>query len=164
MALRKSDEAPEAILKLSGMMRYVVTESNHSKVALKKEFDYLNDYVALQKLRLPQDVKFDFKIEGDPTNLEIAPLILITYIENAFKYGINPDENSEIAIYITATDKGVELLVSNRIVVKNTELSTSEEGQKNTRKRLEHTYPGKYNLKLQDNGDIYRVKLYIELL
>ncbi len=164
LALRKSDEAPEAILKLSGMMRYVVTESNHSKVALKKEFDYLNDYVALQKLRLPQDVKFDFKIEGDPTNLEIAPLILITYIENAFKYGINPDENSEIAIYITATDKGVELLVSNRIVVKNTELSTSEEGQKNTRKRLEHTYPGKYNLKLQDNGDIYRVKLYIELL
>lgn len=165
LALRKSDEAPEAILKLSGMMRYVVTESNHTKVALKKELDYLRDYVALQKLRLAQDVKLNFTITGDPKHLEIAPLILITYIENAFKYGINPDENSEINIHIEAKEKGIELEVTNRIVVDKKLIPIiSEEGHKNTRKRLDHLYPSKYTLKMDDDGEVYRVKLYIELV
>lgn len=165
LALRKSDEAPEAILKLSGMMRYVVTESNNSKVPLKKELDYLKDYVALQKLRLAQDVKLNFTITGDPQHLEIAPLILITYIENAFKYGINPDEESEINIAIAVKAKGIELLVTNRIVVdKKLIPAISEEGHRNTRQRLDHLYPSKYTLKMNDDGTIYRVKLYIELV
>ncbi|MEE3244016.1 MAG: histidine kinase [Bacteroidota bacterium] len=165
LALRKSDEAPEAILKLSGMMRYVVTESKHTKVALKKEFAYLKDYVALQKLRLAQDVKLTFTITGDPKHLEIAPLILITYIENAFKYGINPDEDSEIIIDVEAKEKGIALHVSNRIVVDKALLpEISEEGHKNTRKRLDHLYPSKYDLSIDEDGEMYRVKLYIELL
>jgi len=143
----------------------VVTESNHTKVALKKELDYLRDYVALQKLRLAQDVKLNFTITGDPKHLEIAPLILITYIENAFKYGINPDENSEINIHIEAKEKGIELEVTNRIVVDKKLIPIiSEEGHKNTRKRLDHLYPSKYTLKMDDDGEVYRVKLYIELV
>ena len=165
LALRKSDEAPEAILKLSGMMRYVVSESNNTKVPLKKELDYLRDYIALQKLRLAEDVKLQVSIEGSPTNLQIAPLILITYIENAFKYGINPDEDSEINITIVAQDKGIEMDVSNRIVVDKKLIPLiSEEGHKNTRQRLDHLYPSKYTLKMEDDGTIYRVKLYIELV
>ena len=165
LALRKSDEAPEAILKLSGMMRYVVTESNHTRVALKKELDYLNDYVALQKLRLAANVKLSFKVKGEPKNLEIAPLILITYIENAFKYGINPDENSEININIDVREKGVELRVTNRIVItKNTLSADSGEGQRNTQKRLDHLYPSKYELFLKEADGFYEVKLYLELV
>ena len=165
LALRKSDEAPEAILKLSGMMRYVVSESNNTQVLLKKELDYLRDYIALQKLRLSKEVKLQVSITGSPNNLQIAPLILITYIENAFKYGINPDEDSEINIHIEAKEHGIVLNVSNRIVVdKKLIPAISEEGHKNTRQRLDHLYPSKYTLQLDDDGKIYRVKLYIELV
>ncbi|MEH6656304.1 sensor histidine kinase [Leeuwenhoekiella marinoflava] len=165
LALRKSDEAPEAILKLSGMMRYVVSESNNTHVPLKKELDYLRDYIALQKLRLSKDVKLQVSIAGSPNNLQIAPLILITYIENAFKYGINPDEDSEINISIVAKDKGIQMNVTNRIVVdKKLIPAISEEGHKNTRQRLDHLYPSKYTLQLDDDGEIYRVNLYIELV
>ncbi|MEH6408290.1 MAG: sensor histidine kinase, partial [Leeuwenhoekiella sp.] len=165
LALSKSDDAPEAILQLSSMMRYVVTESNRSTVPLKKELNYLRDYIELQRLRMTKDVFLSFTIEGDYNNLQIAPLILITYIENAFKYGINPDEISRIEIYVNIEEEYVNLNVVNKIVVDKLLIpDITEEGIKNTKKRLDHLYPGKYDLSINDNNDLYTVKLRIKLV
>ena len=87
LTLQKSNEAPIAVLKLSGIMRYVVTESNREYVPLEKELNYIKDYIALQKLRLDPNVSLVFEIDGEPFGKAIAPLLLIPFIENAFKYG-----------------------------------------------------------------------------
>ncbi len=138
LTIQKSDLAPVAVLKLSGIMRYVVTESSQEFVTLEKEINYISDYIQLQKIRLDESVNFKYEIKGQLLNKSIAPLILIPFIENAFKYGINPDEDSFIHISIETDEKYITLEVENSIV--NTtvdETSKTEEGLRNTKKRLE---------------------------
>jgi len=164
LTLKKSDKAPQAVLKLSDMMRYVVTESDTENVALEKEINYISDYVALQQLRMGKDVDFIFDVKGNSNGKEIAPIILINYVENAFKYGINPDESSKIHIFITEDEKGVMLDVENKISVdKNALPPNTEEGTKNTKKHLDYKYPGKYKLDVTETQETYHVKLYIDL-
>ncbi len=164
LTLTKSDKAPNAVLKLSDMMRYVVTESDTEKVPLKKELQYITDYVSLQRLRMGGQVNFTFDIKGDASGKKIAPIILINYVENAFKYGINPDKPSKISIFITVDDKGIRLITENDIVVdKNTSLSNTEEGAKNTERRLEFLYGGKYELDVIETREHYKTNLYIDL-
>lgn len=165
LTLKKSDQAPWAVLRLSQMMRYVVTESDSEKVPLEYEIQYISDYVDLQKLRMGKNTDFTFEVKGSPSNKQIAPIILVNYIENAFKYGVNPDELSKISIFITIDSKGVELAVENKITVKQNEiLEQTTEGNRNTKKRLDYFYPGKYRLDIDHRNEFYAVKLYIELV
>ncbi len=165
LTLQKSDEAPNAVLKLSGIMRYVVTESSQDFVALGKEIDYIKDYIELQKLRLDNSVSLSFEIHGTTTGRAIAPLILIPFIENAFKYGINPDENSFIEIDITVENQSLHMNVKNSIVAAEIdEEFKTEEGLKNTQKRLDLIYSGKYELEIDEEQNVYNVNLKIDLL
>jgi len=127
LTLEKSKEAPNAVLKLSSIMRYVVTESNQDFVPLEKEINYIKDYIDLQKLRIDKDANLKISIEGESKGKIIAPLIVIPFIENAFKYGINPDENSFIDIKIKIDSDNFLLNVKNSIVNKNL---SEEEKQK----------------------------------
>ncbi|MBO0321853.1 histidine kinase [Muricauda sp. CAU 1633] len=164
LTLKKSDQAPSAVLKLSEMMRYVVTESDSEKVPLEYEIQYISDYIDLQKMRMGKHTDFVFEVKGNPSNKRIAPIILVNYVENAFKYGINPDVPSKISIFITIDSKGVELHVENRITVKqNGLLEQTTEGNRNTKKRLDYFYPNKHRLDIDHRQDFYAVKLYIEL-
>jgi hypothetical protein len=165
LTLQKSNDAPNAVLKLSGIMRYVVTESSQDFVALDKEINYIKDYLELQKLRLDNGVSLSFDIHGTTTGRAIAPLILIPFIENAFKYGINPDKDSYIKIVIEIQNQSLSMRVKNSIVASeiDEELKT-EEGLKNTQKRLDLIYPGKYDLKVIEDGKEYEVNLKLELL
>ncbi len=160
----KSDEAPNAVLKLSGMMRYVVTESSQEFVPLSKEIEYINDYIALQKLRMDEAVNFSFSFIGDATGKAIAPLILIPFIENAFKYGLNPDEDSEINIQITIVDSNLTLISKNKMVVDEIadDLKT-ETGIENTKKRLEIIYLNKHILDISEKESVYTISLTINL-
>ena len=164
LTLQKSDEAPNAVLKLSGIMRYVVTESNQEYVTLDKELNYIKDYIALQKLRLDQNVILDFKIEGEPFGKAIAPLILIPFIENAFKYGINPDAESYILMQILIENQTLTMSVKNPKAAHSIdeELRTAE-GLKNTQKRLDLMYTGRYNLSVFEDEKVYEVTLIIDL-
>ncbi|MBG48282.1 MAG: hypothetical protein CML05_08350 [Pseudozobellia sp.] len=165
LALTKSDKAPRAILKLSDMMRYVVTESDSDNVPLEKELAYISDYVALQQLRIGGSLDLTFEIKGSAQGKVIAPIILINYIENAFKYGVNPNETSKIDIYISVDEQGVLLDLTNIISVHKQTLSEStKEGHLNTKKRLDYRYPNKYNLDILQKENTYQVKLYIQLL
>lgn len=165
LTLQKSDEAPNAVLKLSSIMRYVVTESSQDFVALDRELNYIRDYIELQKLRLDNSVSLSFEIKGISMGRAIAPLILIPFIENAFKYGINPDENSFIGITISIENQMLQMHVKNSIVTAEIdEEFKTEEGLKNTQKRLDLIYPGKYDLVVSEDKKTYDVNLKINLL
>lgn len=164
LTLIKSDKAPDAVLKLSNMMRYVVTENHENFVPLSKELNYISNYIDLQKLRINNNVKFSYNVNGSFENKEIAPLILITFIENAFKYGLNPDEESEIVINISVKNQTLSLKVQNKIVVHFTENDLkSEIGIENTKKRLAFLYPNKHMLSVENTQNMYTVLLTINL-
>lgn len=165
LTIIKSDGAPAAVLKLSGMMRYVVTESAQEYVALEKEISYVTDYIDLQKLRMDDNTNFSFRVRGEATGKTIAPLILIPFIENAFKYGLNPEEDTDIRITITINDNLLSLIVINKMVVDAIpeELKT-EKGIENTTKRLEYIYPNKHTLAIKEIDNYFHINLEIELL
>ncbi len=165
LSLKKSDNTPKAILKLSNIMRYVVTESEQKKVPLQDEINYINDYIDLQKLRSAKNVIIDFNIKGETNGLNIAPLLLITFVENAFKYGIFQDENSKIAINLLVTNnKTLKFTVNNKKL--NGAISKEEstqEGLKNTKKRLDYIYPNSHKLVIINTNKTYTVHLDIQL-
>jgi hypothetical protein len=165
LTLEKSDAAPGAILKLSGMMRYVVTESSRERVALDNELNYIRNYISLQQLRMDESTDFRLDIAGDTAGKNISPLILIPFIENAFKYGLNPEKDSIIYISITTSADELTLVVKNNKV--NTSLPPEEvsgRGVENTRLRLEYLYPDKHSLAITEDEETFEVKLIILLV
>lgn len=154
----------DSIIKLSGIMRYVVSEAGKDYVPLVNEINYIHDYIALQKIRLVSSVNLDYTVKGDPGKLKISPLILISFIENAFKYGVNPDEKSELSIQIDIIDNELTLKVKNKKVkIGSTESTGSGIGIENTRSRLDFYYPGNYSLDINDDVEYFHVWLAIRL-
>lgn len=162
-----SDKAQEAVQELSKLLRHVLYDNQQMFVPLEKELDFIRNYVALMRIRLPQQVEVSLKLETDPGNaVQIAPLIFISLIENAFKHGISSTANSFISISITGSIDGIvrcEILNSNH--PKNEQdKSGSGIGLEQVSKRLELIYPGSYEW-LQgtsDNGQVYSSILTIE--
>lgn len=164
LALSKSEDAPEAILKLSSMMRYVVSESSKDHVSLDKEIEYIKNYISLQQLRMDGSIHFEFIVTGNATGKQISPLILIPFIENAFKYGLNPEQDSSICIRLDISDDDLQLEVSNNKVVHNLpEGEASGMGMENTRQRLKYLYPKKHKLLIIENNEAFNIKLTLSL-
>jgi Histidine kinase len=163
MAIDKSDATADAIVKLSGMMRYVLNESGQEYVSLQKEMDYLSDYIDLQRTRLGDTVALQFAVSGDTLGKRIAPLLLISFIENAFKHGLNPEADASIAIDIQIKSDKLEMLVTNRKVLKATLETTDGIGIGNAVQRLKLQYPGRHTLKIEENQHDYRVWLSIQI-
>jgi len=164
LALLKSDDAPNGILKLSNVMRYVVQESSKDLVDLTKEIEYIKDYIALQLIRTDSSLNFRYTETGDFRNLKIVPFILINFIENAFKYGFNAEENSEISVKIILQEGILHFVVFNKIV--NTavcEEHRSKIGLKNTFEHLRQAYPEKHAVRITETQGIYEVDLTISL-
>jgi hypothetical protein len=164
LTLQKSDNAAASVQKLSSMMRYVLTEANNDFVPLQKELNHIRDYIELQRLRFGNDLPLHCTITGDEKNKKIAPLILISFIENAFKYGVNAEEDAEIKIEINVYDKSLGLFVSNNMVTVNIgEKEKSGIGLDNTKSRLELVYPDAYKLDIKETAKQYIVNLSIRL-
>jgi sensor histidine kinase YesM len=162
--LGKANNAAEMILKLSNMMRYTITEVHNDKVSLQKEFDYISDYIELQKLRLPPKISLKYMTIGEAHELEIAPLLLIPFVENAFKHGVNPELHSEIKVRLEIIKSELHLSVFNKKVeLEKTIQETTGLGVENTRLRLNLIYPEKHLLIIEETDDDYSVSLYINL-
>ena len=161
LALKKDDKTPDAVIQLSELMRYIITNANDEVIDLSKEINYINNYVMLQKTRLGNTVNVNYKVSGTPFGKVITPLILISFIENAFKHGANPDQTSEICINIDILEKELTMLVSN----KKTHSVQSETGigLHNTIERLALLYPNQHQLKIEDMPDKYIVNLVIKV-
>lgn len=164
LTLEKSDKAPEAVVKLSQMMRYVLNESKPERVALIKDLEYLKDFVDLQKMRLGETINIHFTVEGDAGDKTIAPLLLIPFVENAFKHGILPDGVSDIDIRIQITGTALYLTVKNNFS-KNTQNTAENSGVgiENARTRLNLLYPAKHKLVIKSDPLFHIVQLQIQL-
>ncbi len=165
LALEKSDYTPTAVVKLSGMMRYVITDASSDFVGLDKEINYIRDYVDLQKIRLGDTAEVNFQVVGEKAGKRISPLLFISFIENAFKYGVNPDKQSVINIKFQVEQNSIVMEVSNKKVdlfIQDEE--SSKVGVENTINRLKLIYPNKYTLTMDDGEKEYKVQLRIELV
>jgi len=164
LTIAKSDDAPDAVIKLSNMMRYVVTESSSDLVPLEKEINYITDYIDMQRLRISDETNLEYNITGNPQGKKIAPLVVIPFIENAFKYGINPEEDWHISIAIEITENDFILAVrNNKVKVSFSYDEATEQGIFNTQKRLEIIYPGTHELTIKDEPKTFDVHLKINL-
>ena len=163
LTVKKQDTAPAAVINLSELMRYMIKDANEEVVPLQIELDYIVNYIELQKARVVNTALVEYNITGDTTGKTIAPLLLIAFIENAFKYGINPDEESSIRIEIKIADDQLIMRVRNAKVVKLTWVKSTGVGIPNTRERLNLLYPGKHTLSIDDNAGDFLVTLTITL-
>lgn len=162
LAINKSDDTATAVVKLSEMMRYVLHDAVHHSVSLQKELNYIRDFIALQELRFGKNVPVSFEVTGDPEGLQIAPLLLITFVENAFKYGVNAEEDMLIKVSVDIREAVLRLNVFNK-KVKVQHRESSGFGIGNAKNRLELLYPKKYNLSIMETSRNFTVSLTMNL-
>jgi hypothetical protein len=164
LAITRSELTAAAVLKLSEMMRYVTTEAHSELVLLEKEINYVSNYIELQRIRLGKTVRIDYQTTGTSGQKRIAPLVLIPFVENAFKYGVNPEEESVVTIRITITAQKLTMFVGNKIVkIDVLDEYKSGHGMDNVSQRLQIGYPGKHKLNVSREGDEYHVNLELDL-
>jgi len=164
LAIEKSDKTAETVVKLSAMMRYVITDASAQYVSLEKELHYIQSYIELQQLRFGSSVPVLFTVNGNGIGMKIAPLVLIPFVENAFKHGVNAEENSEIKILIYYTESELKMEVTNNKVKTNLrEEEKSGLGINNTKNRLMLLYPNKHELLIQENDIDFKVTLVVLL-
>jgi two-component system LytT family sensor kinase len=159
LAVTKNENTADSIMKLSNIMRYVTDGIQEDRVSLQQELDCISDYIDLQQLRLGKKVKLDFTVTGDPEHKHIAPLLLMTFIENVFKYGISSHEAAELIIHIKVDDKGIYLHTENALFPATRPAERTGIGIGNTRKRLLHLYPEKHTLTLTRKENRFIVDL-----
>ena len=174
LTLKKSELAPEIVLKLSEMMRYMLYESNEKEVPLANEIAYLRNYLDLEKFRKTQDFSINFRVEGSPENKKIVPLLFIPFIENAFKHGLSQHtshgfidillriENNRLYFRVE-NSKGNSPASQTQLPQQRSKSKSGGIGLANVRRRLELLYPKKHKLKIQDKKDIFVVDLQLTL-
>ncbi|CAN5523780.1 histidine kinase [soil metagenome] len=163
LAIRNDERTADTIVKLSEFMRYIIRDAHRDKVPLMTEVNYIANYIDLQKARLQDAVQIDYQLAGDGSRLQIAPLLLFSFIENAFKYGVSPEEDSLIIIRLTIQADELRLFVANnKVEVSQLEKSTTV-GLQNARERLRLLYPAEHQLTIDDTPTHYRVTLALVL-
>lgn len=161
---QQNEQAASITLKLSDLMRYLLESSKIEKVSLQKEIKFLKDYLALEKIRLAQNVDMCFEISGFKNEVFVAPLLFIPLVENTFKHGLQSVSENSFAHFSLAL-QGKELYFeAKNSVGKN--LSVQEKsgtGLENLRKRLMLIYPEKHLLAIEQKDGIFKVILHLNL-
>lgn len=165
LTLVKSDKAPELVLKLSEILRYVLYEAKEKFVSLDKEINYLRSYLELEKIRHGDRLDVDFKIDGDVRNKKIAPMLFLTFLENSFKHGIsNTAGDGYVSIDMNIDEDQLDFHISNSKPSSDSKTPYKGGiGLENTKKRLNILYPNKYKLETQDSDSNYEVNLNLQL-
>lgn len=165
LSVQESKKTPAAVHSLSAIMRYILDETIKEKVDLKREVDYINHYISLQKIRLNSMVQVHYTVAGDVAQQQIAPMLLIPFIENCFKHGVSTVHEGKIEIAITITASGVFLhTCNNQFDDLIHDHQKSGIGIPNVLKRLQHEYPNRYTYNQFNQAGNYCVDLNIELL
>lgn len=163
LAHRRSPETEHALVKLSNILRYMIYQSNEDKVQLSSELRYLQDYIDIQRLRMTRDIPVEFSQEGDTAGLEIAPMLLIPFVENAFKHGISYKEASFINIRLQVEPGGILHLVVRNRLFKQRVAEKGGVGLNNALKRLSLLYHDAHTITVREHGDEYIADLKIAL-
>lgn len=162
LTLKKSDKAPEVVLRLSEMMEYMLYESEGDKVPLEKEIKNLSNYLEIERIRQGNNAVIDFQVSGDYRDKRIAPILLLPLVENAVKHGINKTiEGAYLKASLTvASGQGIFIVKNNNPT--NGTRKRDGIGLQNLKKRLELFYKDSYQLQI-DDGTEYKVELTITL-
>jgi len=167
LTLKKSDQAPEIVLKLSEMMRYMLYECNVPMVPLQKEVNYLKNYLELEKLRQGKKMKISLDVVGEPRHQRIAPLMFIPFVENCFKHGIsNQITEGFVDISMEISTESVTVHIQNSKAPtrpSNSGKKSGGIGLVNVRRRLKLLYPDKHNLSISEDPNTYHVTLTLQL-
>jgi LytS/YehU family sensor histidine kinase len=165
LAYTKSENTTEVIAKLSQMMRYMIYDSNYPRVLLNREIEYMQNYISLERLRLNNQIPINFEIDGNTEHIWIAPFIFITFLENAFKHGVN-NNNSRAWVNISIHLKGNECIYkveNSKLPITTANAEKSGIGLQNVQRRLELSYPNQHTIKIQDTPEGYSVQLNLTL-
>jgi LytS/YehU family sensor histidine kinase len=164
LARDKSDLAPESILRLSGILRFMLYETGGEYIPIEQELKIINDYLALEKLRYDDSLRINFKYEIEDLKQPLPPLLLIPLVENAFKHGVSETRNQPfVDIYLSSDKKQLRFIVKNSIEESAGEKPVKENiGLTNIRRQLELLYKD-YDLSLQQNEKVFTVTLNINL-
>lgn len=168
LTLKKSDLAPEIVLRLSEMMRYMLYECNEVKVPLEKEIKYLKNYLELEKLRQGNNFNIQFDIDGESGDKLIAPLVFIPFLENSFKHGVNNQIKSGfVNIDMELSNDRVKMEIENSKVTTIESQHTSKKsggiGLTNVKRRLKLIYPNKHKIDIINKANSFKVLLDIQL-
>ena len=162
MVITNHEHTADSLLKLSNILRYVIDESKEDYVSLQSEIDCVTDYIDLQRLRLGKKASLIFSITGNVETKKIAPLILMTFIENVFKYGISNHEEAQLIIRISAEKDRIHFFSQNPLFTIPRKIERTGIGISNTEKRLAHLYPGKHQLQITRQNGLFTVDLALQ--
>jgi len=166
LALKKSDKTPEVIAKLSEILDYILYQCKDPYVSITKEIELLENYIALEKVRYGNRVEVIFE-KNIQNNVNIAPLILLTFVENAFKHGVSQElSTGMIELYISSTEKEIVFKLKNSKPKTSFETIASDKksiGMLNTEKQLDLLYPNSYQLEVNNSAFEYILALKLRL-
>jgi len=164
LVFSKSDSASDVIIKLSTIMRYMIYEANKAEVSISKEIQYMKDYIELERIRLNNKITVNFDIEPNASDVKIAPLLLITSLENAFKHGIS-DKHPDgwINLYLRYDQSKLIYTVKNPIFPDRKPHDPSGFGLNNLKKRLKLRYPDKHKLNIRKENNVFEISLTVDL-
>lgn len=160
-AIKKADEAPEMILKLSNLLDYILYQIDKPSVLLENELNHIEDYIALEKIRFHDTLQVSFRRGEISRPISVAPMLLIPFVENSFKHGAIVDGVLKVDIEVSVVDNELSFEISNSI--QENEDSNSGIGLDNIKKRLEMLYKDDYELHVQKTNHQFTVHLKIQL-
>ena len=156
----------ESIAKLANLMRYLIDDMDKDKIPIRKEIGYIEDYIRLQSIRssVELDSKLKIDLNDEQQNLEIAPMMMIPFVENAFKHGLNPNKETKLRIQLSVHDQVFQFTIENSKDAEFTEFAKEKGfgiGIENVKKRLEYLYPNQHKLSIANTDDRFIVILEI---
>jgi two-component system LytT family sensor kinase len=163
LAVKESKQTPEVVLKLSDLMRYNLENRSKKQVDIADEAEHIQKYIDLQKIRLFDVVQIHFQYDIAQLNGSIEPMLLIPFVENAFKYGVTYHEECRIDFQLKVENNVLYFHSKNKKFNHNQTERNTGIGLKNVRRRLELLYPGRYTLNISDENQLYEVNLTINL-
>ncbi len=161
LTLKKSDLAPEVVLKLADMMSYVLYESDGDRISLTKEIEHIQNYVGLEQLRFKERLEYSIGIDGDIDQVTLPPLLLLPFVENSLKHGTQNDHAIITISLLIKREADCIWLITENPIPRNQETRKKGVGLRNVIRRLDLLYQGKYQLSFGAVGSVYRVELKI---
>lgn len=161
-ALKKSDQAPEMILKLSNLLDYLLYQIEKPRVPISEEIAHMQDYIDLEEMRFNETLEVKTDIHTTSSDLNIAPMLLLPFVENSFKHGSIENGKLKIDLYLHSSETDLHFKIHNSHKSKNE--SQRGIGLDNIKKRLELLYPNKYELSIDESSSKFMVDLNIRLI
>ncbi|WP_406684649.1 histidine kinase [Seonamhaeicola sp. MEBiC1930] len=161
LTLKKSDNAPRLVIKLSDMMQYILYEVKSSKASLIEEINHINNFIDIERLRFNDRIDSEMDITGDIDDIYVPPLLLLSFIENCFKHGLNENEKLQMKMSFNVKNEYLEFNLINNFNPNATKKTGRGIGNENAKRRLNLLFSSNYILETEERGDVYNLFLKI---